>query len=91
MGELFVILIGGAIGIIIQYFVMKAAVRNGTIEAQAHLAYHTNSKVALRDGIVKDGVIAAMNEKEHQFLIGLHHTIQDAVKAAVEQNNTNLQ
>ena len=77
--DLVFLLIGVALGIVIQYFIIKVAVRNGTIEAQAQTFTLSNSQM-------KQAIKAAISESEKEFLIGLHNTIQDAIKASTEQN-----
>jgi len=75
------VIIFAVIGLAIQYLIMKAAVFYGTIEAMTKLDQHNQAQMK---EAVYDGVKAAIAEGENQFLIGLHNTIQDAIKAASE-------
>jgi len=83
--DMFIPLISAALGLIIAYFITKAAVRNGTLEARALTEQYANSELKKA---MQDGIKAAIEENKNQLLIGLHNTIQDAIKAAAEQNKT---
>ncbi|MCL2527102.1 MAG: hypothetical protein FWE42_01695 [Defluviitaleaceae bacterium] len=82
--ELFITILFVLVGLIIQYFIIKAAVRNGTTEAQAQLDHHLYMQMKRA---VADGTKAALTEGENPFLISLHNTIQDAVTAAAEKDS----
>ena len=68
------------IGITILYYVIKAAVRNGIIEAKNHTEEHTNTELKK---IIRDAINTALERREKQTTYELKNAIYEGVRAAI--------
>jgi len=68
-------------GLIILYYVLKAAVRNGTIEARAKIEQQINSELKKT---IREAINTALESREKQTMYELKKAIYESVKAIGE-------
>ncbi|MCL2405492.1 MAG: DUF6019 family protein [Defluviitaleaceae bacterium] len=74
-------LLTAVIVITILYYVIKTAVRNGTIEARAQTEQHTNTELKKA---IRDAINTALESREKQNTYELKNAIYEGIKASIE-------
>lgn len=85
---LLISLLAISIGIIIFYYVIKAAIRNGTIEASEKTEQQTNSELKK---VIRDAVNAALESREKQSKYDLKNAVYEGVTTAIEDQRAAME
>jgi len=80
--QVFIVVAATILGLIIQYFIIKLAVVNGTQETFNSIDKYNHSQMRKA---VKEGILEAMKVGDSQFTAELRDTIAAAIKKAADE------
>jgi len=80
--QVFIVIAATILGLIIQYFIIKAAVASGTKETYSNIDKYNHSQMRKA---VKEGILEAMKVGDSNFMAELHKTIAAAIKTAADE------